>query len=153
LGPQDRDPVNLYIAYYDSQRVGTTTHSPSNCLPGGGWQIVQSRVVSLRLAKGTMLNVTRLVIRKASSAQLVYYWFDERGRNLTESYFAKWFLLWDSIMMRRTDGALVRLITPLTDAKDDTASDERLNDFLNEAYPAIKGFIPGAVVVNNIVVP
>ncbi len=34
-------PVYLFIAYYFSQRSGKTLHSPQNCLPGAGWEIIQ----------------------------------------------------------------------------------------------------------------
>jgi len=151
--PQDSSSVNFYIAYYDSQRVGTTTHSPSNCIPGGGWQITHSDVRPVQLADGTPLKVTRLIIRKDHAAELVYYWFDERGRDLTETYYAKWYLLWDSMTMHRTDGALVRLVIPLADANNEAAGDQSLVQFLNEAYPAIKGFIPGANPAKTVVIP
>ena len=78
----DKVPVNLYIAYYDNQRVGSSTHSPSNCIPGGGWQIVNKTIKTITLADGESVNLTRLLIRKANISQLVYYWFDERGRIL-----------------------------------------------------------------------
>ena len=136
--------VNFYIAYYDSQRVGTTTHSPSNCIPGGGWRIEQSTVRHIQLADGTSLAVTRLLIRKGGQAELAWYWFDERGRDVVETTYAKWYLLLDSITMHRSDGALVRLATPLGPGEDAAAGDARLQEFLQLAYPALAGFIPGA---------
>ena len=153
LYPQDPATVNLYIAYYNSQRVGVTTHSPSNCIPGGGWQITHSEVMPLTLADGTGLQVTRIVIRKDHEAALVYYWFDERGRDLTETYYAKWYLLWDSITMHRTDGALVRLVTPLAGENSETTGDQRLHLFLDQAYPVIKTFIPDAITGKSGIIP
>ena len=147
--PSDAVSVNFYIAYYDSQRVGTTTHSPSNCIPGGGWRIEQTAVRTIQLADGTPLAVTRLVIRKGPQAELAYYWFDERGRDLTETTYAKWYLLRDSILMHRSDGALIRLVTPLTANEALTAGDARLQGFLNLVFPALTGFIPGATLPVN----
>ena len=144
----------IYISpNYDSQRVGTTTHSPSNCIPGGGWQIAQSKIFPIKPVDGDKLNVTRLVIKKDHAAELVYYWFDERGRNLTETPDAKWYLLWDSIIMHRSDGALVRLITPLADANNEAAGDQSLQNFLGQAYPVIKAFIPGANLAKTVPLP
>ena len=40
-------PLNLYIGYYASQRQGSTIHSPQNCLPGSGWQPVESSRIQL----------------------------------------------------------------------------------------------------------
>ncbi|MDP9128680.1 MAG: EpsI family protein, partial [Pseudomonadota bacterium] len=146
----DRAPVNFYVAYYASQRVGTTTHSPSNCIPGGGWQITSSSVRAIPLANGNRVNLTRLVIHKGEDAELVYYWFDERGRQLTETYIAKWYLLVDSIMMHRTDGALIRLVTPLARGENEEAGDSRLSAFLNEVDPHLAAFIPGPSAANSV---
>ena len=35
----DGKMVNLYVAYYASQRKGESPHSPIVCIPGGGWAI------------------------------------------------------------------------------------------------------------------
>jgi len=137
-------PVNLYIAYYNSQRSGAETHSPSNCIPGGGWQIESSHTSDVQLPSGVKVKLTRLLIRRGDAAQLVYYWFDERGRDLTETVEAKWYLLRDSIFMHRTDGALIRLTTMLGSVEGEAAATQRLNDFLAVAYPQIASFIPGA---------
>lgn len=151
--PADPAPVNLYIAYYASQRVGTTTHSPSNCIPGGGWKIDSRGIRTVNLADGAPLRLTRLVVRRGEDAQVVYYWFDERGRDLTETTIAKWYLLQDSVFMHRTDGALVRLVTPLIRGESEEAADKRLGGFLIILYPQIGAYIPGATTAGGIAVP
>jgi exosortase D (VPLPA-CTERM-specific) len=138
--------INLYIAYYESQRIGATTHSPSNCIPGGGWQIESSEIKTLALPSGVNLKMTQLLIRRGNNAQLVNYWFQERGRDLTETTIAKWYLLVDSLLMHRTDGALVRLGTTLAPGEDKAAAEARLNSFLPLAYPPLTAFIPSAPV-------
>jgi exosortase D (VPLPA-CTERM-specific) len=141
---EDSVPVNLYIAYYASQRAGAMIHSPSNCIPGGGWQIENSHTQKIQLTNGTKIELTRLLIRRGDAAQLVYYWFDERGRDLTETYGAKWYLLRDSIAMHRTDGALIRLVTPLKTDESEAAAAQRLMDFLALAAPEVAAIIPGS---------
>ena len=135
--------VNLYISYYASQRAGAMTHSPSNCIPGGGWQIENSRVESVALPSGEKLRLTRLLIRRGDEGELVYYFFDERGRDITETTAAKWYLLRDSIIMHRTDGALIRLVTPLAKGESEAAGDKRLADFLGVVWPVVGRFVPG----------
>ncbi len=143
--PKDTETVNFYMAYYATQHVGSMTHSPSNCIPGGGWQIENSRVETIQLADGSPIRLTRLLIREGDEAELVYYWFDERGHDITETSIAKWYLLWDSIFMHRTDGSLIRLVTPLAHGEDEAVAEKRLNDFLNIVNGEIKVFIPGAI--------
>ncbi len=133
--------VNLFMAYYESQRVGTSAHSPSNCIPGSGWNVVKKEIVPVPL--GTLsIPVTRMVIHKENTSLLVYYWFDQRGRIINEQYGAKWYLLVDSIAKNRTDGTIIRLTTPLLDGEEEGAGDARLNDFLRASYPITKRFIP-----------
>jgi|CXWL01.1.fsa_nt_gi exosortase D (VPLPA-CTERM-specific) len=138
----DRNSVNLYIAYYASQRIGAANHSPANCIPGGGWQIADKSLKTITMADGKQITVSRLLIRKGNITQLVYYWFDERGRNITETYYAKWYLMVDSLTMQRSDGALIRLVTQLNNKENEDVADKRLSDFLSDGYSVIKGFIP-----------
>ena len=148
--PDDKLPINFYIAYYASQRVGVTTHSPSNCIPGGGWQIKSKQVKTIDVGQGQTVDVTRMLIRHGDDAQLVYYWFDERGRNLTETYSAKWYLMVDSMTMNRTDGALIRLVTPVADGENEEAAEKRMQEFMTLVNPQIKAFIPGRSPGNSV---
>ena len=138
----EKKSVNLYIAYYASQSIGSSTHSPANCIPGGGWQIADKSLKTITLTGGKEITVSRLLISKGDVSQLVYYWFDERGRNITETYYAKWYLMIDSITMNRSDGALIRLVTQTYGKESEEDAEERLKDFLQVAYPTIKTFIP-----------
>lgn len=135
-------PINLYIAYYATQRIGSSTHSPSNCIPGGGWRIDAKTILPITLSTGEHLNVTRMLIRKADVAQIVYFWFSERGRNITETSYAKWYLLQDAITLQRSDGALIRLVTSLEPGESEASADTRLQDFLSLVQPSLNTFIP-----------
>ncbi|NCC04163.1 MAG: VPLPA-CTERM-specific exosortase XrtD [Proteobacteria bacterium] len=139
----DQNPTDLYIAYYNSQRVGTSIHSPRNCLPGNGWQIAAQENRTLDLPDGSKLPVTRLLIKQGEATMLVYYWLDQRGRIMNDQYEAKWFLLVDSIRLHRTDGALVRLSTPLAPFETEQAADGRIEDLIHQTYPRIRQFLPG----------
>ena len=74
--------------------------------------------------------------------QLVYYWFEGRGRNITNEYLAKWYIFWDSLTRSRTDGALVRLVTYVPDGADINEADRRLFNFINEFYPLLSDYVP-----------
>src|SRR3954470_5509322 len=40
---KDSDVVfTTYVGYYDRQTQGKTIHSPRNCLPGAGWEILNA---------------------------------------------------------------------------------------------------------------
>ena len=136
-------PVNFYIAYYESQRKGSSIHSPRSCIPGGGWVIASLTQLPMDSVSGAEdLTVNRLVIQKENVRQLVYYWFDQRGRVITNEYLAKWYLFWDSLTQHRTDGALVRLTTPVPENTDINDADQRLRDFIKDFYPLLPDYIP-----------
>ena len=137
-------PVNLYVAYYASQRTGEAAHSPRSCLPGGGWRILdftQREVTAVRL-NGVPLRVNRALVEHGTDRQLVYYWFQERGRDLTNEYLVKWYLLKDAVLRNRTDGALVRLVTPVPENEPAAAADARLAQFASRALPQLGEYLP-----------
>jgi EpsI family protein len=140
----DGAPVNFYVAYYDTQRKGASAHSPQSCLPGGGWEIIDIEDRDLLGVRGDdlPLTVNRVVIEKQGNKQLVYYWFQQRDRQLTNEYAVKWYLFWDAITRNRTDGALVRVATVITEDGGMEEADQRLTEFLGAAYSQLVGYLP-----------
>ena len=137
-------PISFYAAYYASQRKGTAPHSPAVCMPGGGWQITELTQSSLpsTAIPGGAFNYNRVIIRNGENAQLVYYWYQERGRRIASEYWAKWYLFQDALLMNRTDGALVRLVTPLRAGEPEEAADQRLAEFVTAVAPLLREYVP-----------
>jgi exosortase D (VPLPA-CTERM-specific) len=136
--------VNLYMAYYNSQRKGEAVHSPRACLPGGGWQLSgfdQRTLADVRVGPRP-LRVNRTVIALGNERQLVYYWFEQRGRVITNEFAVKWYLFWDALTRHRTDGALIRLIAPLPPGSSEAKADRRLVDVAGRIAPVLTRFIP-----------
>ena len=136
--------INFYVAYYESQRKGESIHSPATCLSGGGWLFRQAGAVivpGLGPAGGSML-VNRAFMQKMDYKQLSYYWFLQRGRVLTNAYQMKFFTFWDALTRQRTDGALVRVITPVHEAEGPKAAEARIQDFIRQIVPILAQFIP-----------
>ena len=144
--PTDNAAINFYVAYYASQRKGASAHSPKSCIPGDGWLIgdfEQRKIPALTSSKGEVLTVNRAIISKGNARQLVYYWFQQRGRVITNEYLMKWYLFWDALTQQRTDGALVRLVLSLPPASDEAKADAKMAEFLSEVFPKLEGFVPG----------
>lgn len=136
--------VNLYVSYYDSQRKGEAVHSPRSCLPGGGWQLRdfdQRTLKDIRI-DGAPLRVNRTLIELGDQRQLVYYWFQQRGRIVTNEFAVKWYLFWDALTRHRTDGAMVRIITALPPGTDQAAADRALTEFASRIAPSLPRFVP-----------
>ena len=149
LASDAKSSVNFYTAYYASQRKGASVHSPRSCIPGDGWQITsfgQREFPNLEI-QGVPLHINRAVIEKGEYKQLVYYWFQQRGRSMTNEYLVKWYLFYDAITLQRTDGALVRLVTSLDKGQDIAVADQRLQAFMKELVTVLPEYLPGKDIV------
>jgi EpsI family protein len=133
-------PVQLYVGYYASQRTGDTIHSPKNCLPGSGWDPIQSGYATISVPTGRNIVVNEYVIQRDQNKQLVFYWYQGRGRVVASEYAGKFWMVADAISRNRTDGALVRVITPMNDGEDKARA--RLTSFTQTLFPTLDQLIP-----------
>jgi exosortase D (VPLPA-CTERM-specific) len=140
---EDGGSINFYSAYYASQKKGASAHSPKSCIPGGGWRITSFDTHTIdNVSIGAVpMVINRLVIQKGEIKQLVYYWFQQRGRVVTNEYMMKWYLFWDSMTQSRTDGALMRLTTVLKSSQDISVADKRLQSFSKVIAPIIPDYV------------
>jgi EpsI family protein len=154
LGPGDflervyQDPsgklpgFDLFIAYFPSQRTGDTIHSPQHCLPGAGWNPDENLRVMLSMPGHASFPVNRYVISKAGARELVLYWYWAHDRGVASEYLAKYYLVKDSIRMNRSDGALVRFVTPMSPGETADAAQQRISPFTADVLPLLNDYIP-----------
>jgi len=138
----DQPDVDLFIAYFPSQRAGDTIHSPKHCLPGSGWRPIESRRITLSFPGHAPFPATRYLIAKGDSRQVVLYWYWAHDRGVASEYWAKYYLVKDSIQMNRTDGALVRITTPMSPDETPNAAQQRILPFANDVMPLLNRHIP-----------
>jgi len=132
--------VSLYVGYYPSQRTGATYHSPKNCLPGAGWQFTAMERTAVEVPGAREIKINRAVVQKGAEKEVMLYWYHDRGRVIASEYSAKGYLIWDAITRNRTDGALVRIMIPVTTT---TEAAEGLGlDFLEDVWPLLQEYMP-----------
>ena len=134
--------IDLYIAYFPTQKAGDTIHSPNHCLPGAGWIPTSREVVQIARPDGSSFPVNRYVVSKFGERQLVLYWFQAHGRAVASEYWAKYYLVSDSIRMNRSDGGLVRLMTPMFDGESPEAAQARVMKLGSQLLPLLDSYIP-----------
>jgi len=134
--------VDLFLAYFPSQRTGDTIHSPKNCLPGAGWSPVESDRILISLPGHTPFPANRYIIAKGSERQLVLYWYWAHDRGLASEYWAKFYLVTDSIRLNRSDGSLVRVTTPLPPGMAIDEAQQRLFSFVGNVIPLLNQYVP-----------
>jgi EpsI family protein len=136
---EGRGEADLYVGYYETQRQGDTIHSPMNCLPAAGWQLltIDRRAID---AGGRSMLVNRDTIQKGLDTRLVLYWYQSHGRAVASEYWTKIYLVLDGLRLHRTDGAIVRVITPIREGE--AAAERNAVDFLRALVPVLDTHLP-----------
>lgn len=137
-----RQPIDLFVVYFSSQRAGDTIHSPEHCLPGAGWIPTSREVIHLARADGSSFPANRYIVSKAGDRQLVLYWFQAHGRVVASEWQAKYYLISDSIHMNRSDGGMVRLITPMFKDESPEAAQARIMQLGSKLLPLLDNYLP-----------
>jgi EpsI family protein len=134
--------VDLFIGYFPTQRTGQAIHSPQNCLPGAGWTFASSQHVDLEGANGKEYNVGEYLITNGQAKDIVLYWYLAHGRSIANDYLAKAYMMADAIRWNRTDGALIRVVTPLQSNETVASAQARAQGFAGQMVPLLAPFIP-----------
>jgi EpsI family protein len=142
--PGEDGVVNFFSAWYVKQTEGSGIHSPEVCLPVGGWEVfsIAPHQVSFPGTVYGTFTLNRAVIEKGTSRQLVYYWFEQRGRRMTNDFAAKATVLWDSLARGRSDGALVRFVTQIAPGETEAQAAARMERLMAEVLPKLPRFVP-----------
>jgi len=134
--------ISLFIGYFPTQRTGQTIHSPQHCLPGAGWTFDSEKYTTLDDIQGKTYHVGEYIISNGEQKQFVIYWYQAHGRSIPNEYKAKAYMVADAIRMNRTDGALVRVITPILPTETLATAKARAVRFTSQMVPFLPRFIP-----------
>ncbi len=132
--------ANLYVGYYASQRSGATYHSPLNCLPGSGWTLSEPGKAMVSLPDGSTFAANKYVIQNGDYKSLMIYWYQGRGRNVASEYWGKIYTVFDSVKLRRSDGAMVRVTVPIGNSEAD--AEKSAIEFASAASAVLPEFVP-----------
>lgn len=136
----DGQVANLYVGYYATQRTGATFHSPLNCLPGSGWTLSEPAKATITLPDGSSFVANKYVIQNGAYKSLMIYWYQGRGRNVASEYWGKVYTVFDSVRLRRSNGAMVRVTVPF-DASE-AAAEKTAIEFASTASNVLPEFVP-----------
>ena len=132
--------ASLYVGYYATQRSGATYHSPLNCLPGSGWTLSEPAKATIPLPDGSSFTANKYVIQNGEYKNLMVYWYQGRGRNVASEYWGKVYTVLDSVRLRRSNGAMVRVTVPMRGSEVEA---ERLAiEFASDASRVLPEFVP-----------
>jgi EpsI family protein len=136
----DGKAANLYVGYYASQRTGATYHSPLNCLPGSGWTLSEPGKATIGLPDGSSFVANKYVIQNGDYKSMMIYWYQGRGRNVASEYWGKVYTVFDSVRLRRSDGAMVRVTVPIL--ASEAAAEQTAVEFASTASSVLPEYVP-----------
>jgi len=147
---QDAEPpIDFFVGFYGNQTSGSLIHSPLNCLPGAGWQILTRDEIELQVpsapggnAPARAIVVNQVVMQKGDERLLALYWYQERGRVIASEYVSRVYMMLDAARRGRTDGALVRVVTPIEPDAPAGAAARRLVSFVQSMFPILDTYVP-----------
>ena len=142
LSSSSAAPIDVFIAYLPSQRSGAAIHSPKNCLPGSGWTPVESGRLRIGEGDASSIEVNRYLVARGGEKDLVLYWYQSHSRVVASEYAAKFYLIKDAIELNRTDGAMVRIITPLMRSEPEAQAEQRAVFFSQHLLPLLNRYLP-----------
>jgi len=132
--------ANLYVGYYATQSTGASYHSPLNCLPGAGWTLSEPGKATIALPDGSSFVANKYVIENGEYRSLMVYWYQGRGRNVASEYWGKVYTVFDSVRLRRSDGAMVRVTVPIRGSIAD--AEKAAVEFASVASTVLPEFVP-----------
>src|SRR5437588_4405725 len=132
--------ASLYIGYYATQRDGATYHSPLNCLPGSGWVMSDGGRITITPIGAPAFEANRYMIQNGNARAVMIYWYQGRGSAVASEYWAKFYTVLDSVRRRRSDGALVRVMTPIGNSPAE--AEKTAVDLAAQAAKEIPAFVP-----------
>ena len=141
---QETSIANVYVGYHSSQTRDTggndnIIHPPEHCLPGSGWDIIQSEVVPLDV--GVKGEAKRMIIAKGNMRNLVYFWYQSRGRVLARDHEKVMYMFLDRALSGRTDGSLVRFTVPIIHGNEAQA-ESTFESIAQQITPLLTDFVP-----------
>jgi EpsI family protein len=133
----------LYVGYYSHQQQGKGIHSPKHCYPGAGWSMLDKGVESISLDEDGLqaIVVNRVVFQRDGVKQVILYWFQSSNRIVHSEYAQRIYLVLDAILFNRTDGALVKVSSPVTGSLTEVLAQQK--EFIKQVYPFLKRSFSG----------
>jgi EpsI family protein len=139
----DRDRVNLFVAYFKTQRTGHAPHSPKACLPGSGWEPVSATVLPISVPQsGVTIDANQYIVRRAGAEMAVFYWYQNSRRTIANEYMFQVYAVPELLSHGRTDVAFIRVITEITNGLEGARSTAL--DFIRQIFPQVRSHIPSA---------
>ncbi len=136
------EKVDLYLGYRSSAFMENENffHSPTACLPAGGWKVLQKDIYNFKQTyMFPDLTASRMVVEMMGTKEMVLFWFQTNKKASHRKSVNRFHLALHAIRRDNTHDLFIRLITPLTDLERKGA-EEVLDEFAFQLEKGIEKF-------------
>jgi EpsI family protein len=123
VNPSNNANAYFFIAFFKTQRYGQSPHSPKNCLPGNGYEPIESGPITVDIpGRSEPVRINRYLTARGEEKSVTLYWYQSHERIIAGEFSARLWLIADSIRYHRSDTALVKIVVPVRDGDADAAT-------------------------------
>jgi len=142
INPAREASTFLFIAFFKTQRYGQSPHSPKNCLPGNGYEPIESGVMTVAVpGRSEPVQVNRYLTARGDEKSVTLYWYQSHDRIIAGEFAARFWLIADSIRFHRSDTSLVKIVVPVRDGDADAATRTAV-DFMKAVFSPLVQLLP-----------
>lgn len=142
LSPAHNANAFLFVAFFKTQRYGQAPHSPKNCLPGNGFEPIESGPITVAVpGRAEPVRINRYLTARGDEKSVTLYWYQSHDRVIAGEFTAKFWLIADSIRYHRSDTALVKVVVPVSNGDADAATQTAI-DFVKAVFPSLARQLP-----------
>ena len=136
---EDGTTVDIYLSFFDGGPASGGIHSPKHCMPGSGWLEMSSQRTTMVLG-GETIKLVQAVYAMGEQRELIYYWFDMRGKTMSDEYSLKLAEITGSMFHSRRDQSFIRI--SMRTRNNVEAAQKQVEVFLRDFYPVIREYLP-----------
>ncbi len=143
VDPTGTRNVNFLLEFFKTQRKGQAPHSPKNCLPGAGYEPLETRAVPIVVpGHAQPIVVNGYLVARGLERSIVLYWYQSHNRIIASEYLAKFWLVADAIRYRRSDTAMVRVVVPVRENEQPAVAMRTAVAFVQAVFPDVARQLP-----------
>jgi EpsI family protein len=141
-GGTAKEPLELYVGYRGHQTASARLQSPLIHFPDDHWNFVSVESDPLTIPGMEPISVNWMLTQKSDVKRLVLYWYQARGRTFSNELGYRLEQTKSLIFRGRTDAAVIRIATPLTESENVEQAKVRLKEFTVFLYPSLLQILP-----------
>lgn len=131
-------PIRVFIGYWENQDETKKINPPR--YTSGGWEYYWIKTKSLSLGSRTV-NLKEFLNERGLEKELVYYCYIVNGKIISNEYYLRFLSMLNSLLYGRSNAALLRISSPVTDNWSIEKAESYEEDFIKGILPILLEYV------------